>query len=365
MAYNDDHTYIPTEWFDDMEPPIDAEHLNKIEQALKKNGDSLNEMAEAIGEGGQLKANGFVYVDKIETGIEPAPDPTLDADKLGGKLPEEYALRAELDTATPVTQGDYFLFEKGNYIAAAGLTNAPNSTDGFFVRVTVEGTQKIIQAKSYSDSTEFSNYYNGSSWSGWQCPFYNYIPTITAVQNTVEDITNTFNNYSNNFPNGTKYCFRIPFGVAYPPFGNAGGIWVINGQKNIDGYEYQTAQSYQGSTYGYRRSKDAGVWSDWDSVVMGSQLARVRTENLYTLDNSNDFTLQKLQKIGQYLANAPQSYGEILVINGNNYVGTYGYSNSNYWSVLIHSYNGKIYHFYCVQGNYYAQTINTTALSLS
>lgn len=273
MAYNDDHTYIPTEWVDDMEPPIDAEHLNKIEQALKKNGESLNEMAEAIGEGGQLKANGFVYVDKIETGIEPAPDPTLDADKPGGKLPEEYALRAELNSATPVTQGDYFEFAKGNYIAVAGLTNAPNSTDAFFVRVTVDGTQKILQAMDLATLQEFTNYYNGSVWTGWIEP---------STRLSTQYLTTSILDWAVNIHSG-KYGFSLggdsytgndlPSGT-YWKYGN--GIVIKRDKTNGTLLLFDNSGNFQ------IRALVNGVWSDWDSVVMNNSQSYQLTNSMLT-----------------------------------------------------------------------------------
>lgn len=43
-----DYTYTPTQWVDNSEPDIDAEHLNKIEAALADNGLALNDLVDAV-----------------------------------------------------------------------------------------------------------------------------------------------------------------------------------------------------------------------------------------------------------------------------------------------------------------------------
>ena len=187
---------------------------------------------------------------------------------------------ATINTATPLTTGDFFSLAKGNYIAAAGLTNAPNSTDGFFVRVTVDGTQKIIQAMVLGSLQEFVNYFNGSTWTGW---------FDLSTRLSVQFLTTSLTAWAASLPNG-KFGFSLGGdsysgndlpsgnywkygnGVVIKRLGNSGTLILCDNSGNIS-----------------TRALAAGVWSDWDSVVMGRQIQGKYTE-VQSLSSNVTFT---------------------------------------------------------------------------
>jgi len=77
--------YVPTQWVDDLEPDIDADHLNHIEDGIKRATDGVNNLIENGG-GSFTPSDGYVFVEQEESeeDIPPVPEPMLDADALGG-----------------------------------------------------------------------------------------------------------------------------------------------------------------------------------------------------------------------------------------------------------------------------------------
>lgn len=147
--------YEPTTWVDETEPDIDAEHLNHIEQGIKGVTDFSNATAESVNQlqdrvdamegggevpegilttkdlvndldvevtpggkaidaallpqikqaiesgGGASPSGGYVYVEPDESEEDPgtAPEPTLDADALGGHPSSYYAPQNQIADA--------------------------------------------------------------------------------------------------------------------------------------------------------------------------------------------------------------------------------------------------------------------------
>jgi hypothetical protein len=55
--------YIPTTWFNEQEPPINASNLNKIEQGIKMVADCVNELNTVIG---QLENDMYVLQQRVD-----------------------------------------------------------------------------------------------------------------------------------------------------------------------------------------------------------------------------------------------------------------------------------------------------------
>ena len=92
--------YVPTQWVDETEPDIDADHLNHIEDGIKKVTDGVNNIIENGG-GSFVPSDGYVYIDQEESEENPDPVyvPVLDADTFGGQLPSYYAPQHEISDA--------------------------------------------------------------------------------------------------------------------------------------------------------------------------------------------------------------------------------------------------------------------------
>lgn len=176
-------------------------------------------------------------------------------------MPGKKSLDASvINTATSLTTGDFFALEKGNYIAIAGLTNAPNSTDAFFLQVTTNKNQKILQAISLTTGRESVNYYNGSSWlSEWKS--MEIAGGITSIPISVSD----FNLITSS---GHYYVQTVYNTQNSPPNTNNGYLDVYSANSNS---VTQIFKPWTDMVF-YARQQENGVWSDWDSVVMGSQI---------------------------------------------------------------------------------------------
>lgn len=107
--------YVPTQWVDETEPDIDADHLNHIENGIKKVTDGVNNIIENGG-GSFVPSDGYVYIDQEESEENPDPVdvPLLDADTFGGQLPSYYAPQHEISDAfsegRDYAAGDYCIF---------------------------------------------------------------------------------------------------------------------------------------------------------------------------------------------------------------------------------------------------------------
>ncbi len=159
--------YVPTQWVDETEPDIDADHLNHIEDGIKKVTDGVNNIIENGG-GSFVPSDGYVYIDQEESEENPDPVdvPVLDADTFGGQLPSYYAPQHEISDAfsegRDYATGDYCIQSNTLYrFTSAKPAGAWDGTKA--VPVTVMGEIGALNAKTgfthLGHSGEGSYYY--------------------------------------------------------------------------------------------------------------------------------------------------------------------------------------------------------------
>lgn len=262
--------------------PVDAgNYISELDKVIEDANEKIIELQELIdqltpeiGSTALVKADLYNGFDYTQVGLKAADAVAL------ATLSKSVYIQPLTDINNPPDTGVYAT-------TSATQGDFPGTNKEGIVFVTKNDT-KFLEQFYDSATKQMSVRYKTDVWGRWECSAYDYIPVSVPAQSSAEDITNAFNSYSQNLPDGTKYNFRMGFGVVYPPFGNLGGVWTVEGYKHDQDFEWQTAKSYISPQYAFKRNKKSGVWSDWDSVVTKSQTSSLHGNIIPSSRNAND-----------------------------------------------------------------------------
>lgn len=137
--------YTPTTWVDNSSPDIDAEHLNKPEQAIKRVTDALNSAVDVIKDlQSQITKNSGAISD-VNNNLSNAGIPTVK------KITDLYAIK-----------------KSGFYYYDAGATNAPmSSRGGMIVANYLSDSWISLTVVPYALSKIYTNTKYNNTWVGW------------------------------------------------------------------------------------------------------------------------------------------------------------------------------------------------------
>lgn len=137
--------YTPTTWVDNSSPDIDAEHLNKPEQAIKRVTDALNSAVDAIKDLQSQVTKNAGAISDVNNNLSNAGIPTVK------KITDLYAIK-----------------KSGFYCYDAGASNAPMSSRGGMVIANYLSDAWIsLNVVPYALSKIYTNSKYNSTWTGW------------------------------------------------------------------------------------------------------------------------------------------------------------------------------------------------------
>lgn len=273
----------------------------------------------------KFEADGYVYVSGTDTGIEPAPDPGLDADTFGGETPDKFVKKADLYngfdytkvglkaadaaaiktlkdeqiqlTMTPVDCGSgesaKTFFDNlsssmpDDTYYRKEIVIQPSAYEDFFAgRYYLEGMKKDSQNEwqkmiSYTNSDVSFRKKGSSGWGKWN-EWLNE-SDWTASKNPVYDANNAIEP-------GKLYLLKGNESSPFPsnsPKSDSSAWYVIKPFFSQDRFLIQKAWSYEHNNEYQRVCRD-GVWSDWDSVVTKSQTSSLYGNTIPSSRNAND-----------------------------------------------------------------------------
>lgn len=137
--------YTPTTWVDNSSPDIDAEHLNKPEQAIKRVTDALNSAVDVIKDLQSQVTKNAGAISDVNNNLSNAGIPTVK------KITDLYAIK-----------------KSGFYCYDAGASNAPMSSRGGMVIANYLSDAWIsLNVVPYALSKIYTNSKYNSTWTGW------------------------------------------------------------------------------------------------------------------------------------------------------------------------------------------------------
>nr|DAQ97100.1 MAG TPA: putative tail fiber protein [Bacteriophage sp.] len=137
--------YTPTTWVDNSSPDIDAEHLNKPEQAIKRVTDALNSAVDAIKDLQSQVTKNAGAISDVNNNLSNAGIPTVK------KITDLYAIK-----------------KSGFYYYDAGATNAPmSSRGGMIVANYLSDSWISLTVVPYASSKIYTNTKYNNTWVGW------------------------------------------------------------------------------------------------------------------------------------------------------------------------------------------------------
>lgn len=137
--------YTPTTWVDNSSPDIDAEHLNKPEQAIKRVTDALNSAVDVIKDlQSQITKNSGAISD-VNNNLSNSGIPIVK------KITDLYSIKAS-----------------GFYYYDAGATNAPlSSRGGMIIANYLSDSWISLIVVPYASSKIYTNTKYNNTWVGW------------------------------------------------------------------------------------------------------------------------------------------------------------------------------------------------------
>lgn len=137
--------YTPTTWVDNSSPDIDAEHLNKPEQAIKRVTDALNSAVDVIKDLQSQVTKNSGAISDVNNNLSNAGIPTVK------KITDLYAIK-----------------KSGFYYYDAGATNAPmSSRGGMIVANYLSDSWISLTVVPYASSKIYTNTKYNNTWVGW------------------------------------------------------------------------------------------------------------------------------------------------------------------------------------------------------
>ena len=137
--------YTPTTWVDNSSPDIDAEHLNKPEQAIKRVTDALNSAVDVIKDLQSQVTKNSGAISDVNNNLSNAGITTVK------KITDLYAIK-----------------KSGFYCYDAGASNAPMSSRGGMVIANYLSDAWIsLNVVPYALSKIYTNSKYNSTWTGW------------------------------------------------------------------------------------------------------------------------------------------------------------------------------------------------------
>lgn len=137
--------YTPTTWVDNSSPDIDAEHLNKPEQAIKRVTDALNSAVDVIKNLQSQVTKNAGAISDVNNNLSNAGIPTVK------KITDLYAIK-----------------KSGFYYYDAGATNAPmSSRGGMIVANYLSDSWISLTVVPYASSKIYTNTKYNNTWVGW------------------------------------------------------------------------------------------------------------------------------------------------------------------------------------------------------
>lgn len=137
--------YTPTTWVDNSSPDIDAEHLNKPEQAIKRVTDALNSAVDVIKDLQSQVTKNSGAISDVNNNLSNAGIPTVK------KTTDLYAIK-----------------KSGFYYYDAGATNAPmSSRGGMIVANYLSDSWISLTVVPYALSKIYTNTKYNNTWVGW------------------------------------------------------------------------------------------------------------------------------------------------------------------------------------------------------
>lgn len=137
--------YTPTTWVDNSSPDIDAEHLNKPEQAIKRVTDALNSAVDVIKDLQSQVTKNSGAISDVNNNLSNAGIPTVK------KITDLYAIK-----------------KSGFYCYDAGASNAPmSSRGGMIVANYLSDSWISLTVVPYALSKIYTNTKYNNTWVGW------------------------------------------------------------------------------------------------------------------------------------------------------------------------------------------------------
>lgn len=137
--------YTPTTWVDNSSPDIDAEHLNKPEQAIKRVTDALNSAVDVIKDLQSQVTKNSGAISDVNNNLSNSGIPIVK------KITDLYSIKAS-----------------GFYYYDAGATNAPmSSRGGMIVANYLSDSWISLNVVPYASSKIYTNTKYNNTWVGW------------------------------------------------------------------------------------------------------------------------------------------------------------------------------------------------------
>lgn len=137
--------YTPTTWVDNSSPDIDAEHLNKPEQAIKRVTDALNSAVDVIKDLQSQVTKNAGAISDVNNNLSNSGIPIVK------KITDLYRIKAS-----------------GFYYYDAGATNAPmSSRGGMIVANYLSDLWISLNVVPYASSKIYTNTKYNNTWVGW------------------------------------------------------------------------------------------------------------------------------------------------------------------------------------------------------
>ena len=160
--------YTPTTWVDNSSPDIDAEHLNKPEQAIKRVTDALNSAVDVIKDLQSQVTKNAGDISTVNNNLSNKADKTSLS---------SYALKSDLlNLSRTFVSGDSFSDAKdlsippGIYGVNPGLKNIPENTYGLLeVTADTVNNWRFLKFTPTNIKSHYLMFYNGydKTWSEW------------------------------------------------------------------------------------------------------------------------------------------------------------------------------------------------------
>lgn len=160
--------YTPTTWVDNSSPDIDAEHLNKPEQAIKRVTDALNSAVDVIKNLQSQVTKNAGDISTVNNNLSNKADKTSLS---------SYALKSDLlNLSRTFVSGDSFSDAKdlsippGIYGVNPGLKNIPENTYGLLeVTADTVNNWRFLKFTPTNIKSHYLMFYNGydKTWSEW------------------------------------------------------------------------------------------------------------------------------------------------------------------------------------------------------
>lgn len=137
--------YTPTTWVDNSSPDIDAEHLNKPEQAIKRVTDALNSAVDVIKDLQSQVTKNAGAISDVNNNLSNSGIPIVK------KITDLYSIKTS-----------------GFYYYDAGTTNAPQSSRGGMIIANYLSDSWIsLIVVPYASSKIYTNTKYNNTWVGW------------------------------------------------------------------------------------------------------------------------------------------------------------------------------------------------------